>query len=80
MPIRRGSFDLGYYSAMSESIPKPPGALPGIGHLRLLDSTAPVQSLLSLANQMGEIFALDFPGGGEMICVSSQRLVHELCD
>ncbi|MFT5691604.1 MAG: cytochrome P450/NADPH-cytochrome P450 reductase [Oceanicoccus sp.] len=60
-------------------IPEPKGKLPGIGHSRLVDAAAPVQSLLALANDLGEIYRLQVPGGN-LLVVSSQRLVDELCD
>lgn len=64
---------------MLVEIPKPPGEIPVLGHLRLIDRDAPVQSIVRLAARMGEIFAMDFPGG-QLVVVSSQRLVDELCD
>ncbi|MFT6518066.1 MAG: cytochrome P450/NADPH-cytochrome P450 reductase [Candidatus Azotimanducaceae bacterium] len=63
---------------MSE-IPEPKGKLPGIGHSHLIDAAAPVQSLLRLSKDLGEIFRLQLPGG-KLLVVSSQRLVDELCD
>ncbi|MEM1230138.1 MAG: cytochrome P450 [Pseudomonadota bacterium] len=60
-------------------IPRPNGDIPVLGHLRLIDRDAPVQSILEIAREMGEIFALDF-AGGQLVVVSSQRLVDEVCD
>lgn len=60
-------------------IPEPKGKLPGLGHSHLIDAAAPVQSLLSLSKALGEIYRLQLPGG-ELLVVSSQRLVDELCD
>ena len=60
-------------------IPEPKGKLPGIGHSRLIDAVAPVQSLMTLAEEMGEIYQLRLPGG-KLLVVSSQRLVDELSD
>jgi cytochrome P450/NADPH-cytochrome P450 reductase len=60
-------------------IPEPKGKLPGIGHSHLIDAAAPVQSLLRLSKDLGEIFRLQVPGG-KLLVVSSQRLVDELCD
>ncbi len=60
-------------------IPKPEGDIPVLGHLRLVDRDQPVQSILGIARDMGEIFAMDFPGG-QLVVVSSQRLVDEVCD
>ena len=59
--------------------PEPKGKLPGLGHSRLIDPAAPVQSLLELSKELGEIFRLQLPGG-QLLVVSSQRLVDELCD
>ena len=60
-------------------IPEPKGKLPGIGHTHLIDAAEPVQSLLALSKNMGEIYQLQLPGG-KLLVVSSQRLVDELCD
>jgi len=62
-----------------ERIPEPKGKLPGLGHSRLIDAVAPVQSLMALAKDMGEIYQLRLPGG-KLLVVSSQRLVDELSD
>ncbi|MFT5794872.1 MAG: cytochrome P450/NADPH-cytochrome P450 reductase [Saprospiraceae bacterium] len=59
--------------------PEPKGKLPGLGHIRLIDAAAPVQSLLALSKELGEIYRLQLPGGN-LLVVSSQRLVDELCD
>jgi cytochrome P450/NADPH-cytochrome P450 reductase len=59
--------------------PEPKGKLPGLGHSRLIDPAAPVQSLLALSKELGEIYRLQLPGG-KLLVVSSQRLVDELCD
>lgn len=59
--------------------PEPKGKLPGLGHSRLIDAAAPVQSLLALSKELGEIYQLQLPGG-KLLVVSSQRLVDELCD
>jgi len=59
--------------------PEPKGKLPGLGHSRLIDAAAPVQSLLALSKELGEIYRLQLPGGN-LVVVSSQRLVDELCD
>lgn len=59
--------------------PEPKGKLPGLGHSRLIDTAEPVQSLLTLSKELGEIYRLQLPGGN-LLVVSSQRLVDELCD
>jgi cytochrome P450/NADPH-cytochrome P450 reductase len=60
-------------------IPEPKGKLPGLGHSLLIDAKAPVQSLLALSKELGDIYRLQLPGG-ELLVVSSQHLVDELCD
>src|SRR5258706_3476620 len=56
--------------------PKP---APVVGNIPDLDSHAPLQSMMRLAREYGPIFRLELPGR-EMIVVSSQELVNELCD
>ena len=60
-------------------IPEPKGKLPGLGHTRLINPVSPVQSLMAIAKDMGEIYQLKLPGG-TLLVVSSQRLVDELSD
>src|SRR5260370_29486060 len=62
----------------SEPIPGPKPA-PVVGNIPDLDSHAPLQSMMKLAREYGPIFRLELPGR-EMIVVSSQELVNELCD
>lgn len=59
--------------------PEPKGKLPGLGHSLLINAAAPVQSLLAMSKELGEIYRLRVPGGS-LLVVSSQRLVDELCD
>jgi cytochrome P450/NADPH-cytochrome P450 reductase len=59
-------------------IPGPKPA-PVIGNIPDMDAHAPVQSLMALAWEYGPIFRLELPGR-EMVVVSSQALVNELCD
>jgi cytochrome P450/NADPH-cytochrome P450 reductase len=56
--------------------PKPE---PLLGNLREMDLKSPIQGLMRLAQTYGPIFALDLPGR-RMVVVSSQALVHEVCD
>ena len=63
---------------LSASIPGPKPA-PVVGNVPDLDREAAVQSLMRLARTYGPIFRLELVGG-EMIVVSSQALVNELCD
>lgn len=57
-----------------------PRALPFIGNLLDFDLEKPVQKLMKIAQEYGPIFKLRGPDGREMIVVSSQELVNELCD
>ena len=65
-------------TATIQSIPQPK-ALPIIGNLRDLDINSPTESLGRLAKIYGEIYKLQLPGE-ELIVLSSQALVNEVCD
>lgn len=52
---------------------------PLLKNLKDLDPKGPIQGLMRLARTYGPIFRLNLPGG-EIIVVSSQELVNELCD
>jgi cytochrome P450 / NADPH-cytochrome P450 reductase len=52
---------------------------PLLKNLKDLDPNEPVQGLMRLARTYGPIFRLSFPER-DMIVVSSQELVNELCD
>jgi len=56
-----------------------PKTTPVIGNLPDIDTHAPVQSMMALAREYGPIFRLELPGR-ELVLVSSQELVNELCD
>lgn len=62
------------------SIPQPDGKRPIGGHSHLLDLDAPIQSMNSLAEELGPIYMLEFAGGAELIVISSQELTAEVCD
>jgi cytochrome P450/NADPH-cytochrome P450 reductase len=62
----------------SDHIPHPP-RLPIIGNLLDLDINNPLQGMLKIAAQQGPIFKMTVPGI-EMIFVTSQAFVNELCD
>ncbi|EXF83899.1 cytochrome P450 [Colletotrichum fioriniae PJ7] len=65
---------------MSETVPIPePGGLPFLGNLNEIDSEFPLGSMMSLADQYGEIYRLRFPGRS-IVLVSTQQLVNETCD
>ncbi|NPD70207.1 cytochrome P450 [Lichenicola cladoniae] len=56
-----------------------PRTIPLLGNLADIDSHGPVQSLMRLAAEHGEIFRLSLAGQNPII-VSSHALVDELCD
>jgi cytochrome P450 / NADPH-cytochrome P450 reductase len=59
-------------------IPQPP-TKPVVGNMLSLDSTAPAQSLVRLARELGPIFWLDMMGA-PLVVVSGHDLVDELSD
>lgn len=59
-------------------IPQPPGR-PLVGNLFDIDTGAPVQSLIKVAQEHGPIVRLELPGR-VVILVSGHELVNELCD
>jgi len=61
-------------------IPEPDGERPIGGHAHLLDMDAPIESMGKLADELGPIYKLKFPGGAELVVVSNQELIAELCD
>ncbi|GKU22337.1 unnamed protein product [Fusarium langsethiae] len=65
---------------MSETvpIPEPPG-MPFLGNINEIDSEFPLKSMISLAEQFGEIYRLKFPGRS-IVIVSTRELVNETCD
>jgi cytochrome P450 / NADPH-cytochrome P450 reductase len=65
-------------AAATKSIPQPKPHLL-VGNALDVDLHTPVQSLMRLAREYGPIFRLQ-AGAGEMVIVSAQELVNELCD
>ncbi|OHW95197.1 cytochrome p450 [Colletotrichum incanum] len=65
---------------MSETvpIPEPPG-LPFLGNVSDINPDFPLGSMVSLADQYGEIYRLRFPGRSA-IFISTRALVNEACD
>lgn len=59
-------------------IPQPRPA-PLVGNIPDLDPDMPIQSMMRLAREHGPIFRMHMPGR-DMLVVSSQELVNELCD
>lgn len=61
-----------------EAIPQPKPD-PILKNLKDMDIKAPIQGMMRLARSYGPIFRLSLPGR-ELLVVSSQELVNELCD
>ncbi|KAK1624421.1 cytochrome P450 [Colletotrichum phormii] len=65
---------------MSETVPIPePSGLPFLGNINEIDPEFPLGSMISLADQYGEIYRLRFPGRS-VVLVSTRELVNETCD
>ncbi|OLN81295.1 Bifunctional P-450:NADPH-P450 reductase 6 [Colletotrichum chlorophyti] len=65
---------------MAETIPIPePSGLPFLGNINEIDPEFPLGSMLSLADQYGEIYRLRFPGR-TVVFVTTRALVNETCD
>ncbi len=65
-------------SVPTEPIPQPRPRLL-LGNLPDLDAAKGIFGLMELAREHGPIYRLELPGG-ELVVVSSQELVDELCD
>lgn len=66
---------------MTENIPVPqPKTYGPLGNLPLLDSSAPVQSLVKVASELGPIFQFQYPGGRKELYVSGHEYVKDACD
>ncbi|KAK4445413.1 cytochrome P450 [Podospora aff. communis PSN243] len=63
---------------MEGVIPEPKG-WPIIGNILDIDLSFPLSSFLKFSDQYGDIFRIRFPGRN-VVFVSTQALVHELCD
>ncbi len=63
-----------------QPIPEPEGERPIGGHAHLLNLDAPIESMARLARQLGPVYKLKFAGGAELVVVSNQELIEELCD
>ncbi|CAJ0538636.1 Ff.00g066510.m01.CDS01 [Fusarium sp. VM40] len=64
--------------AVTAEIPTPSG-LPLLGNIKSIDPDFPLGSMVSLAEQYGEIYRLRFPGR-TIVVVSTQALVNETCN
>ncbi|KAJ4249793.1 hypothetical protein NW762_012135 [Fusarium torreyae] len=64
--------------AETAEIPTPSG-LPLLGNITSIDPEFPLGSMVSLAEQHGEIYRLKFPGR-TVVIVSTQALVNETCN
>ncbi|WP_172200726.1 bifunctional cytochrome P450/NADPH--P450 reductase [Saccharibacillus qingshengii] len=61
------------------AIPQPKTFGP-LGNLPLVDTKAPVQSLMKLAEEQGPIFKMDLPGRPGNLYISGRELVEDACD
>lgn len=61
------------------TVPQPKTYGP-LGNLPLVDTKAPVQSLMKLAEQQGPIFKMDLPGRPGNLYISGRELVGDACD
>ncbi|KAL4939088.1 hypothetical protein BDV06DRAFT_231292 [Aspergillus oleicola] len=61
-----------------DEIPEPSG-LPLLGNIGAIDQEFPLGSMVGLADELGEIYRLRFPGRSVVI-VSTHALVDETCD
>ncbi|RDH27527.1 cytochrome P450 [Aspergillus welwitschiae] len=59
-------------------IPEPSG-LPFLGNIGTIDSKFPLGSLIGLADELGEVYRLRFPGRTAVV-VSTHALVNETCN
>ncbi|KAM0548780.1 hypothetical protein ACHAPJ_009776 [Fusarium lateritium] len=65
---------------MAETVEIPtPSGLPLLGNITSIDPEFPLGSMVSLAEQHGEIYRLRFPGR-TVVIVSNQALVNETCN
>lgn len=64
---------------LTKGIPQPKTYGP-LGNLPLLDSSAPVQSLVKIASELGPIFQFQYPGGRRELYVSGHEYVRDACD
>lgn len=63
----------------NKTVPQPKTYGP-LGNLPLLDSAAPVQSLVKVASELGPIFQFQYPGGRKELYVSGYEYVKDACD
>ncbi|TQM09076.1 cytochrome P450/NADPH-cytochrome P450 reductase [Pseudonocardia kunmingensis] len=79
---RQGKFGVGARRILGDVstplIPQP-RPRPLVGNLPDLDAEKGIFGLMELADEHGPIYRLDVPGG-DLVVVSSQELVDELCD
>ncbi|RMJ16074.1 hypothetical protein CDV36_004236 [Fusarium kuroshium] len=65
---------------MAETVEIPtPSGLPLLGNIKSIDPEFPLGSMVSLAEQHGEIYRLKFPGR-TVVILSTQALVNETCN
>lgn len=63
----------------TKQVPQPKTYGP-LGNLPLLDSAAPIQSLVKIASEIGPIFQFQYPGGRSELYVSGHEYVKDACD
>lgn len=66
--------------ATQETIIPQPKTFGPLGNLPLVDTKAPVQSLMKLAEEQGPIFKMDLPGRPGNLYISGRELVGDACD
>jgi cytochrome P450/NADPH-cytochrome P450 reductase len=77
-PLRTQELDFDMSSWTTKTIPQPKPHLL-LGNAPDIDPKASIQSMMKLARENGPIFRITAPGT-EIIIVSSQELVNEVCD
>ncbi|GGN96171.1 bifunctional cytochrome P450/NADPH--P450 reductase [Saccharibacillus kuerlensis] len=66
--------------ATKETMIPQPKTFGPLGNLPLVDTKAPVQSLMKLAEEQGPIFRMDLPGRPNNLYISGRELVEDACD
>ncbi|GAE07479.1 NADPH-P450 reductase 1 [Paenibacillus sp. JCM 10914] len=61
-------------------VPPQPKTFGPLGNLPLMDTDAPVQSLVKVASEIGPIFQFQFPGGRKELYISGHEYVKDACD
>ncbi|KAK2031390.1 cytochrome P450 [Colletotrichum zoysiae] len=65
----------------TKEIPIPePWGLPFLGHIAEFNPETPGQDCIRLADTLGEVYRVRFPGGKTMCFFSTNALINEICD